>query len=73
VPEEYQKRVRVMHTHPKATMGEGMLVLTKHKDMNMQGALELLWSPWLMVTVIHKADGPELRKVINVNFYRPPK
>jgi hypothetical protein len=71
LPAEYQKRVRVMHTQPKTSMGEGLLVLTRYKDMNIQGALELLWSSWLMVTVIHKAVGPDLKKIVNVNFYRP--
>ena len=80
IPEEYRKKVRIMHTLPKDSRGEGMMTMTKHKDMNIQSSMELLWAPWLMVTVIHKAIknihravGAELRKVVCVNFYRPPK
>ena len=40
--------------------------------MNMQPMLELLWTPWMMVTQIHKVMNKRVHMVTVVNFYRPP-
>ena len=39
--------------------------------MNLQPMLELLWTPWLMVTQVHKVFRKRVYKLTVVNFYRP--
>ena len=74
MPSEYERRIRITHTTPKTSMGEGMLVLTRYRGINLQGILELLWTPWMMITAIHKAvGGDKMKKIICINFYRPPQ
>ena len=70
---EQSKLVRFMHSKPRDQRGEGVLTLIKREGMNIQPTLELLWTPWLMVTVIHKV-GADLRnyKLVALNYYQPP-
>ena len=47
------------------------MTLVKKDKMNLQPMLELLWTPWLMVTQVHKVFRKRVYKLTVVNFYRP--
>ena len=82
VPKEHEQKVRVLHSKPKDSKGQGVLTMTRFKKVNLQPTLELLWTLllqlseyWLMISIIHLPESRKVQDLIPPNPERekPPK